>query len=41
VFENLIESKQKSQRTLGQTAVSVLLHGIIIFAAVKATQGVA
>src|SRR5919108_1089708 len=41
VFENLIESKQKNQRTLGQTALSVLVHGLIIVAAVKATQGVA
>jgi periplasmic protein TonB len=41
VFENLIESKQKSKRTVGQTAVSVLVHAALIFAAVKATQGVA
>ena len=41
MFENLIESKQKSKRTVGQTAVSVLVHGALIFAAVKATQGVA
>jgi TonB family protein len=41
VFENLIESKQKSQRTLGQTILSLLLHGLIIVGAVKATQGVA
>jgi periplasmic protein TonB len=41
VFENLIESKQKGQRTVGQTMLSVLVHGLIIFAAVKATQGVA
>jgi protein TonB len=41
VFENLIESKQKSKRTLGQTAVSVLIHGALLFGAVKATQGVA
>jgi len=41
VFENLIESKQKGTRTLGQTALSVLVHGGIIFAAVRATQGVA
>jgi TonB family protein len=41
VFENLIESKQKHHRTLGQTLLSVALHGLIIFAAVRATQGVA
>jgi TonB family protein len=41
VFENLIESQQKKQRTLSQTALSVLLHGVVIFGAVKATQGVA
>jgi protein TonB len=41
VFENLIESKQKGQRTIGQTVLSVLVHGAIIFGAVKATQGVA
>ena len=41
MFENLIESKQKSQRTAGQTALSVVLHALVIFGAVKATQGVA
>ena len=41
MFENLIESKQKGQRTIGQTVLSVLVHGVIIFGAVKATQGVA
>jgi periplasmic protein TonB len=41
VFENLIESKQKGQRSVGQIALSVLVHGAIIFGAVKATQGVA
>jgi periplasmic protein TonB len=41
VFENLIESKQSSQKTWGQTVLSLLLHGLIIFGAVKATQGVA
>ena len=41
MFENLIESKQRSPKTMGQTALSVLLHGLIIFGAVKATQGVA
>ncbi|HET6578015.1 MAG TPA: energy transducer TonB [Gemmatimonadales bacterium] len=41
MFENLIESKQKAKRTVGQTAVSVVVHAALIFAAVKATQGVA
>jgi len=41
VFENLIESKQKNQRTFGQTVLSFLIHGLIILGAIKATQGVA
>jgi protein TonB len=41
VFENLLESKAKKQRTVGQTILSLVLHGLLIFAAVKATQGVA
>ena len=41
MFENLIESKQKAKRSIGQTAVSVLVHAALIFATVKATQGVA
>jgi len=41
VFENLLESKAKKQRTFGQTLMSVGLHGLIIFAAVKATQSAA
>ena len=41
MFENLIESKQKGTRSLGQTVLSVLVHGAIIFGAVRATQGVA
>ena len=41
MFENLVESKQKSKRTVGQTALSLLIHGLIIVGAVKATQGVA
>ena len=41
MFENLIESKPKAQRTLGQSALSLLVHGALIFGAVKATQGVA
>jgi periplasmic protein TonB len=41
VFENLIESKQKGHRTVGQSALSLVVHGLIIFGAIKATQGVA
>ena len=41
MFENLIESKQKGTRTIGQTILSVLVHGGLVFGAVKATQGVA
>jgi len=41
VFENLLESKSKKQRTIGQTVASLVVHGAIIFGAVKATQGVA
>ncbi|MEO7986112.1 MAG: hypothetical protein ABI766_06230, partial [Gemmatimonadales bacterium] len=41
MFENLIESKQKGTRTLGESVLSLLVHGAIIFGAVKATQGVA
>jgi periplasmic protein TonB len=41
VFDNLIESKAKSQRTFLQSAVSLALHGLLIFGAIKATQGVA
>jgi protein TonB len=41
VFENLIESKTKSQRTIGQTILSAGIHGLLIFGAVEATKGVA
>jgi protein TonB len=41
VFDNLIESKAKRQRTLAQSITSLVVHGVLIFAAVKATQGVA
>ena len=41
MFENLIESKQKKQKSAGQTVLSVILHVLIIVAAIKATQGVA
>ena len=36
MFENLIESKQKGSRTIGQSILSVLVHGGLIFGAVKA-----
>jgi protein TonB len=41
VFENLIESKTKGQRTIGQTILSAAIHGLLIFGAVEATRGVA
>lgn len=41
MFENLIESKQKGTRTIGQTVLSVIVHGGLILGAIKATQGVA
>jgi len=41
VFENLIESKTKNQRTIGQTIISAGIHGLLIFGAVEATKGVA
>lgn len=41
MFENLIESKPKKERTLLQTVTSIVLHTVLILAAVKATQGVA
>lgn len=41
MFEDLIESKPKKERTLGQTVVSVVVHVLVIFGAVKATSGAA
>ena len=41
MFENLIESKPKRQTSVGQTILSVALHALLIFGAIKATQGVA
>ena len=41
MFENLIESKRKKQKSLGQSITSVIVHILIIFAAVKATSGAA
>lgn len=41
MFENLIESKPKKEKTLGQTIMSVVIHAVVIVGAVKATQGAA
>jgi TonB family protein len=41
VFDNLPESGRKKKKGLGQTATSFLLHGLLIYAAVKATAGAA
>lgn len=41
MFENLIESQPKRNRSLGQTAVSLVLHVVLIYGAVKATAGAA
>lgn len=41
MFENLIESKPQKKRSLGQTLVSLLVHAVVIFAAVRVTAGAA
>lgn len=41
MFENLIESSARRKKSVGQSVVSLLLHGLVIFGAIKATQGVA
>jgi len=41
MFENLIESKQKSFKSWWQSAASFAFHGLLIFVAVKATTGAA
>jgi protein TonB len=41
MFENLIESKPKKERSIGQTLASVIFHVVLTYAAVKATQGAA
>lgn len=41
MFENLIESKPKKKKSLGQTFVSLVVHAAVIFAAVKVTAGAA
>lgn len=41
MFNNLIESKRKSQRSVGGTTFSVILHGVLIGLAVFATANAA
>jgi len=41
MFENLIESKPKKNRTWAQAVMSVAVHGVVIFLAVQATAGAA
>jgi TonB family protein len=41
VFENLPESGRKKKKGLGQTTMSFVLHGVLIYAAIKATAGAA
>lgn len=41
MFDQLIESRPKKERTAKQTTVSVIFHVVLIFGAVKATQGAA
>ena len=33
MFENLIESKPKKERTIGEMVVSVIVHGVLIVGA--------
>ena len=41
MFEVLLESKAKKQRSTTQFVTSVVLHGVLIFVAVQATKGAA
>ena len=41
MFDNLIESKPKRERTLGETVVSVVVHVLLIAGAAAATKGAA
>ena len=41
MFENLIESQPKRQRTIGQWIVSGVLHVLLVIGAIKATAGAA
>lgn len=39
MFNNLIESKPKKQRSLGATVFSAIFHGLVIGLSVYATAG--
>jgi protein TonB len=41
VFENLPETNRKRQRSLGQNAMSLLVHAALIYGAIEATKGAA
>ena len=41
MFENLIESSNKGSKSFGQSILSLIIHGVVIFAAVAATKGAA
>jgi len=41
VFENLIESSNKGSKSFGQSVLSLIIHGAVIFAAIEATKGAA
>ena len=41
MFENLIESSSKGSKSFGQSVLSLIIHGVIIFAAIEATKGAA
>lgn len=41
MFDTLIESKAKGSRSVGQMAVSIVLHGVLLFGAAKVAAGVA
>ena len=41
MFENLIESSNKGSKSFGQSVLSLIIHGVVIFAAIEATKGAA
>ncbi len=41
MFDNLIESRPKKERTIGEMVVSVVVHGVLIVGATMATKGAA
>lgn len=41
MFDTLIESKPKKQKTAGQTVFSLIIHGLLIAGAIKVTSGAA